>query len=120
VGQGGYPWLSEVLREIRPGAGSPVPSPVATATGLSELLTLCGYVEPTTRRVEERFVFPSVEAFVAWGWSHGWRRLLESFSDEELAKFQEASAERLEAHAVSGGYELIQAAEVTVAASPAS
>jgi O-methyltransferase / aklanonic acid methyltransferase len=117
-GGGGYSWIGDVIREVRPATPMPTPSPVSTGSGLIEFLRRAGFTEATTRRVEARFVFPDVDAYVAWNWSTGTRRLLESFSPEEAKTYRRASAERLEDHAVTGGYELIQAAELTVATSP--
>ena len=50
----------------------------------TSLLAGCGFEDPTTTTVEERFVFADVDALLAWDWSHGHRRMLESFSEAEL------------------------------------
>lgn len=115
---GGYPWIGDVIRAIRPKAVMPPRSPVATATGLVECLRDAGFVDVTTREVEARFVFSDLDAYLAWNRSTGTRRLLESLSDEEAAAYRRESAKRLEDHAVSGGYELIQTAALTVAIKP--
>lgn len=117
-GGGGYPWIGDVIREVRPATPTLAPSPVSTGKGLINFLRGAGFVEANTRQVEASFVFPDVDAYLAWNWSTGTRRLLETFSDEESKTYRRASADRLEAHAVSGGYELIQRAEVTVATNP--
>jgi hypothetical protein len=115
---GGYPWLGDVIRAIRPATAIPRRSPVATAAGLVELLRDAGFVDTTTREVEARFVFADVDAYLAWNWSTGWRRLLESLSAEEAVAYRRESAKRLEDHVVAGGYELIQTAALTVATKP--
>jgi SAM-dependent methyltransferase len=115
---GGYPWIGDVIRAIRPAAAMPPRSPVATAAGLVEALGAAGFVDATTREVEARFVFRDLDAYLAWNWSTGTRRLLESLSDEEAEAYRRESAKRLEDHAVSGGYELIQTAALTIATKP--
>jgi ubiquinone/menaquinone biosynthesis C-methylase UbiE len=115
---GGYPWIGDVMRAIRPGTVMPARSPVATAVGLVEFLRHGGFVDPTTREIEARFVFPDVDAYLAWTWSTGTRRLLESLSDEEARAYRRESANRLEDHAVATGYELVQAAALTIATKP--
>jgi O-methyltransferase/aklanonic acid methyltransferase len=115
---GGYPWIADVIRAIRPAVAMPPRSPVATAAGLVEFLRDAGFVDPTTREVEARFVFPDVEAYLAWNWSTGTRRLLESLTGEEAEVYRRESAKRLEQHAVSGGYELIQTAALITATKP--
>ena len=113
---GGYPWIGDVVREIRPvTTAMPTRTPLATAAGLIEFLQRAGFAETTSRQVEARFVFPTVDAYLAWNWSTGTRRLLESLSDQEAESYRRASANRLEDHAVSAGYELIQAVDLTVA-----
>ena len=117
-GGGGYPWIGDVVGAIRPGAAMPPPSPVATAAGLVECLQEAGFVDATTREVEARFVFPDLDAYVAWNWSTGTRRLLEALSNEEAEAYRRESAMRIEDHAVPGGYELVQRAALTVATKP--
>jgi O-methyltransferase/aklanonic acid methyltransferase len=117
-GGGGYPWIGDIVREIRPASPMPPRSPVATATGLTEHLLHTGFVEATTRQVEGRFVFPNVDSYLDWNWSTGTRRLLESLNDEETDGYRRASAKRLEEHAVPGGHELVQAVALTSATKP--
>jgi SAM-dependent methyltransferase len=117
---GGYPWAPEVLRQVRPVGPSRVPSPVATAQGLTETLTRVGFSDPLTTGIEARFVFADIDAYLAWNWSTGLRALLETLSAAEGDAYRRLSAERLEDHAVPDGYELIQAVELTVATKPAS
>jgi O-methyltransferase/aklanonic acid methyltransferase len=114
---GGFPWIGDVIRAIRPGAAMPPRSPVATAAGLVECLHQAGFVA-TTREVEARFVFRDLDAYLAWNWSTGARRLLESLNDEEAEAYRRESARRLQDHAVPDGYELIQRAALTVANKP--
>jgi SAM-dependent methyltransferase len=115
---GGYPWIGDVIRAIRPNAAMPPRSPVATAAGLVECLSQAGFVDATTREVEARFVFPDLDAYLAWNWSTGTRRLLESLNDAEAEAYRRESAARLQDHAVPGGYELIQTAALTIATKP--
>jgi SAM-dependent methyltransferase len=117
VGTGGYPWAHKILRRLRPDAqGSR--SPVATAAGLAEHLTAVGFGEPTVTLVEERFILPDADAYMAWSWSTGIRSFLETFSDDELARFREEAVAHLAAHEVNGGYEMVQGAELTVTTKP--
>jgi O-methyltransferase/aklanonic acid methyltransferase len=117
-GGGGYPWIGDIVREIRPVSSMPLRSPVATATGLTERMVHAGFVELTTRQVEARFVFPDVDSYLDWNWSTGTRLLLESLNDQEADVYRRASAKRLEEHAVPGGYELVQAVALTTATKP--
>jgi hypothetical protein len=59
-----------------------------------------------------------VDAYLAWNWSTGTRRLLESLNDQEADGYRRASAKRLEEHTVPGGYELVQAVALTTARRP--
>jgi SAM-dependent methyltransferase len=114
-GMGGYPWFGEVARALGPAQPAPPPSPVLVAEGLQIELAAAGFVHPVTTRVEERFVFPDVGAYESWVWSHGGRRLLEGLDDAGVAEHRRLAAERLQDHAVDGGYELVQAVDLTVA-----
>jgi O-methyltransferase/aklanonic acid methyltransferase len=117
-GGGGYPWFGDVMYELRPATPRPPRNPVATATGLIDLLRRSGFVEATTRQVEARFLFPDVDAYLAWNWSTGARRFLEVLSDEEIEAYRRLSANRLNDHVVPGGYELIQVVDLTVGRKP--
>jgi O-methyltransferase/aklanonic acid methyltransferase len=115
---GGYPWLADVIREVRPATTMPPPSPVATETGLIEFLHCSGFVDATSRQVEARFTFTDVDSYIAWNWSTGARPFLKSLNDGETEAYRDASANRLEQHAVPGGYELVQTVALTVATKP--
>jgi SAM-dependent methyltransferase len=114
-GEAGYPWAADVATELGRPPTLPT-SPVLTAEGLRVCLERAGFVDIRTTPVEGRFVFPDVDAYIAWNWSTGQRRMLVTLDDGELRRFRDLSAERLEAHAVDGGFEYVQHADVTVAA----
>ncbi len=116
-GRGGYPWADEVARELGKDLQAPE-SPVRIAEGLRTVLAAAGFENPQSTKAEARFAFGDVDAYVDWNWSHGGRRLLEQLSEAELARFREAAARRLAAHAVDGGFELVQGVELTVARRP--
>jgi SAM-dependent methyltransferase len=113
-GTGGYSWAADIVQAIRP-APPRRRSPVATAAGLAEVLASVGFEQLRADRVEERFLFPDVDAYLAWNWSTGMRSVLESFNESETEAYRRESAERLAAHTVAGGYELVQVVEVTTA-----
>lgn len=117
---GGYPWVRDVMRDIQPRRPTPPASPVATGVGLVEVLQETGFIDARTTRVEQRFMFPTVDDYLAWNWSHGMRSLLESLTDQEVKAFRVASATRLQDHTVDGGFELVQVADMTVAVKPAT
>jgi SAM-dependent methyltransferase len=117
-GGGGYSWLGDVVRAVRPGLTMPPPSPVALASGLVDYLDRAGFVDAVTSEVTARFVFEDLDAYLAWNWSTGTRRLLESFNDDEAAAYRRETAERLQDHAVPDGYQLIQTAALTIANKP--
>lgn len=118
-GIGGYKWDLDVLKEIgRPEPLPKRPNPLRSAEGLVAAVGVAGFIGSTTTRVEERFIFSDVDAYIAWNWSHGGRRVLEALSEDELARFRSGVATRLKDHAVHGGHELIQAVDLTVATRP--
>jgi ubiquinone/menaquinone biosynthesis C-methylase UbiE len=110
---GGYPWASDVAREVGK-AAEPLPGPVRTAAQLAELLSEAGF-EATISAAQARFVFRDVDHYIRWLWSHGSRRLLVQLDADELDHYRQASAGRLADHAVGGSYELVQGVEITVA-----
>jgi O-methyltransferase/aklanonic acid methyltransferase len=113
-GTGGYSWARDIIEAIRP--GTPRPSnPVVTAAGLAEVLAAVGFEQVRTSRVEERFRFPDVEAYIAWNWSTGMRSALDLLNEPELESYRRESAERLKRYAVAGGYEMVQGVELTTA-----
>lgn len=120
AGSGGYPWIHDVVRDIQPLRPTASASPVAAAVGLIEVLHETGFIDAATTRVERRFLFPTVDDYLAWNWSHGVRSVLESLTDQEVEAFRAASAIRLQDHAVDGGFELVTVADMTVAVKPAS
>lgn len=113
-GKAGYPWAADVATELGRPPTLPT-SPVLTAEGLREYLERAGFVDVRTTPIEGRFVFTDVDAYIAWNWSTGHRRMLETFDDDELRRFRDLSAERLQAHAVEGGFEYVQQVDITVA-----
>ena len=116
-GLGGYSWIKDVATALGQ-AGAAPQSPVLTADGLAIELAAAGFVHPVSTRVEERFVFPDVEAYEAWVWSHGGRRFLEGLDEDGLAEHRRLAGERLAEHRVEGGFELRQAVDLTVARRP--
>ncbi|HZR12978.1 MAG TPA: methyltransferase domain-containing protein [Acidimicrobiia bacterium] len=112
-----YPWVTDVAAEL--GRPPTLPdSPVRKAEGLRAALERAGFAGVSTTRVEERFVLRDVDEFVAFTWSTGIRRMLETLDADELRRYREASAARLAGHAVEGGYEYVQAVDITVALRP--
>jgi O-methyltransferase/aklanonic acid methyltransferase len=112
-GVAGYQWANEVTTVLGRDHALP-PSAVLTHDGLETALEDAGFDEVTSTSVEGHFVFPDVDAYLAWCWVTGTRRVLATMSDEELDRFRTLSAERLDAHEVPGGFELRQPANVTV------
>jgi O-methyltransferase/aklanonic acid methyltransferase len=50
-------------------------------------------------------VFRDFEEWWRWGWSHGYRRVLEAMGEEELERYQESCAQELSVRATSRGIE---------------
>jgi ubiquinone/menaquinone biosynthesis C-methylase UbiE len=113
-GVAGFPWAPEVAKELGK-VHAPPRSPVLTAPGLRAALEEVGFGASSTQLVGGRFVFRDVDHYVGWHWTQGGRRLLEQLDDDELRRYRELSAARLEAHACDGGYELVTRVEITVA-----
>jgi hypothetical protein len=90
---------------------------VLTAEGLRKALRDEGFVNLTTTEVEGRFVYPDVDAFLAWSWSTAGRSLLETLDDDEIDAYRTACAARLAAHALDEGYEFKLAVHLTVGTS---
>jgi ubiquinone/menaquinone biosynthesis C-methylase UbiE len=114
AGVAGFPWAPEVAKELGR-VHAPPQSPVLTAPGLRAVLGDLGYGAATTHLVEGRFIFRDVDHYVGWHWTQGGRRLLEQLDEDELRRYRDLSATRLEAHARDGGYELVTRVELTVA-----
>ncbi len=117
TGSGGYPWTADVARQM----GTELPlaaSRVRQAAGLRAVLQDAGFTEIETARTEGRFVFPDVDSYVAWNWSHAGRRLLESLDVPRLQDYRAQVAGRLARHAIEGGFELVQEVDNTVARRP--
>lgn len=115
-GGSNFTWAEKLVKAV--GVQSePLPSVrLAGAAGLETALIDAGFTDVVTTRFEERFVFPDVDAFVAWVWSHGGRRVLEQqLDDEGLARYRHEAERHLRQHAVEGGFELVQRAAATVA-----
>lgn len=117
-GVGGYPWMVPVIRRFLTGPPRPSSSPVDRAEVLGPALVAAGFDPPTVLDVAERFVFADEDAFLAWMWSHGSRGLLERLAPETLPAAVETLTSRLRDHAVDGGYELVQRAQLSVAVRP--
>jgi SAM-dependent methyltransferase len=118
-GRGGYPWAADVARALGkepPGRGSPL----RTAEGLCAALGEAGFEEIRTVDGQARFVFADVDALIAWNRSHAARGLVDSLTAAELARYRQLVAERLKAHAVPEGFEMVQAAHFTTARRPAA
>jgi ubiquinone/menaquinone biosynthesis C-methylase UbiE len=116
-GRGGYPWAQDVAREL--GKEPPGPkSPLRSAFGLRSALAAAGFAEIQTSDVEARFVFPDVDALIAWNRSHAGRILIDSLDPAELARYRALLSNRLRSHAVPDGFELIQKAQITIAYRP--
>jgi ubiquinone/menaquinone biosynthesis C-methylase UbiE len=114
AGSGGYGWERDVLREL--GFDDPeLTHPLRTADGVIAALRRAQFAGAVVTRVTERFVFPDLDSYVAWNWSHGSRRVLERMDENELERYRAAVAGRLADHAVEGGFELVQAVDSIVA-----
>ena len=112
-GVGGYRWAADVVRGL--GRQRPsFPGPIKTAVELVELLSEAG-LPANVSTAQARFVFPGVDDYLGWLWSHDGRRVLEQLSAEERVRHRDASATHLAEHVVPGGYELVQAIDLTVA-----
>jgi SAM-dependent methyltransferase len=116
-GRGGYLWDHDVARAL---GKEPLvsKSPLRTAEGLHAALGDVGFERVRTRDAQARFVFQDVDALVAWKRSHAGRELVDSLNETELACYRRLLAERLEAHVVPGGFELIQPVHLTIACRP--
>jgi SAM-dependent methyltransferase len=116
-GRGGYVWAEEVAREMGQDP-QPLRSPVRTADGLRSALGQAGFEEIRSVERQACFVFADSDAYVAWVWSHAGRRVIEGLDPAGLQRYRELATERLTAHAVDGGFELIQNVQLTLARRP--
>lgn len=85
---------------------------------LDPALEAAGFVDVTGTDVIERYRFDSVDQVEQWQWSTGVRTVLAALDEPTLARYRELLAERLEAHRVGDGFELVQRARMTVARKP--
>jgi ubiquinone/menaquinone biosynthesis C-methylase UbiE len=116
-GRGGFAWADEVAREMGQDP-QPVRSPVRTAEGLRSALQRSGFEGISSVERQARFVFADSDAYVAWIWSHAGRRVFERLDPAGLQRYHKLATERLAAHAVDGGFELIQDVQLTLARRP--
>ncbi|HEX2576363.1 MAG TPA: class I SAM-dependent methyltransferase [Aquihabitans sp.] len=117
-GPPGFPFMAEVTEEL---VGPPSHRPsdeYNKASVLEPALVRAGFEQPTGRDVVERFRFADADQVERWLRSHAGRILLDSLDDLQLERFRGLLAERLEAHRVDGGFELVQRARVVVARRP--
>lgn len=116
-GRAGFVWFFELGRHFFPDDPPPPRHPLVLAAGLKEALGAAGFRDADTVSTVARFVFADADAVVAWGWSHGGRALLERLDETQLAELRERVAEQLDLHHAcpGGGYELVQAVELTIA-----
>jgi hypothetical protein len=69
-----------------------------------------------TTRVEHRFVFADVDAYITWIRTQGLGTIVNRLQPEHLQLFVDACARRLEReHAAPDGYELLKSVDLTVA-----
>jgi ubiquinone/menaquinone biosynthesis C-methylase UbiE len=116
-GRGGFAWADEVARELGHDP-QPVRSPVRQAEGLRSALDCAGFEEISSVERQARFLFADSDAYLAWVWSHAGRRVLEHLDERGLRRYHELAAQRLQAHAVDGGFELVQGVHLTHARRP--
>ncbi len=122
VGVGGFEWMRPVALGLKPEmAGRPsFDHPQARSAGVRAVLGQAGFTDARTVDITRRFVFPDLDAAVAWYWTQGWRQFVETLSPDELTELRRLAGEHLDAdhRAPEGGYELVQAAEATIATAP--
>lgn len=118
-GPPGFAWLPEVVEELVGRAPSRPSDEFNKASVLEPALVAAGFEQPGGVDVTERFVFAGLDQVVAWQRSHAGRLLLDRLDEQQLVRYQELMAERLEDHRVDDGFELVQRARMVVAQKPA-
>ena len=115
-----YPWVLDALEET--GAVGPIPDRarqlMMAAPALTQSLTEAEFDSIATTRVQHRFVFVDVDAYVTWVRTQGLGTVINRLEPRDLQRFVNACAERLEQHAARDGYELIKSVDLTVAMRP--
>lgn len=122
VGVGGWEWIKPVAERLMPEMASrpAFTHPQARSAGVRAALAQAGFADVRTVDISRRFVFPDLDAAVAWYWTHGFRQFVEALDADQVAEFRRLAGEHLEAghRAPEGGYELVQGAEATLATAP--
>jgi ubiquinone/menaquinone biosynthesis C-methylase UbiE len=123
AGIGGWEWVGPVSRAIHPEAAvrPTLEHPQARSAGVRDLLAETGFTDVRTVDITQRYVFPDLDAAVAWYSTTGYRRFVDALDDAQRAEFRRQAALHLDAdhRAPEGGYELIQPADATLATAPA-
>ena len=116
-GRAGFVWLNDIGARFLPDQPPRVRHPLLLAARLKDALAAAGFRGADTVSTVARFVFADTDTVLAWNWSHGARALLERLNEGQLAELRELATEQLDAHHAcgGGGYELVQAVELTIA-----
>jgi O-methyltransferase/aklanonic acid methyltransferase len=117
-----YPWVLDALAEtgLFPSLqGQSQQHRIAGAPELRQSLNDAGYAPIVTTRVDHRFVFADVDAYITWVRTQGLGTTVNRLQPEHLQVFVDACARRLdEHHAAPDGYELLKSVDLTIATSP--
>lgn len=114
AGTGTYGWYGDVVEEL--GRPSRNASPVSRSDGLADVLRKVGFETiELAAQVEAAFVFRDPDEFVAWQSSHGGRILVDTLDDAGRDRYRDLCAERMEAHRVNGGFEMVIGVDVVTA-----
>ncbi len=114
-----YPWVLDALAEtgLFPALqGQSQEHRMAGAPELRQALNEAGYTRLVTTRVEHRFVFVDVNAYITWIRTQGLGSTVDRLQPEHLQLFVDACARRLEQHhGAPDGYELLKSVDLTIA-----
>jgi O-methyltransferase/aklanonic acid methyltransferase len=116
-----FPWVLEALAATGafPGLRDTAQQHRTTeASQLQTSLTDAGYESITTTRVQQRFVFADADEHMQWLRAHGLGTVINRLQPEHLQLFVDGCARRLEQHRTDDGYDLIKAADITIATRP--
>jgi hypothetical protein len=101
-GDGRWRWHAELLRALGVQLDEGIVA-FATPRCVRETLRSCQFADESV--IEEIFplVWANFDEWWKWAWSHGYRRILEAMTQEDLHRYREVCSDHLSSQTTKGG-----------------
>jgi O-methyltransferase / aklanonic acid methyltransferase len=101
-GDGRWRWHAELLSALGVQLDEGIVA-FATPRGVRETLRSCQFADESV--IEETFplVWANFDEWWKWAWSHGYRRILEAMTQEDLHRYREVCSDHLSSQTTKGG-----------------